>query len=63
MLHGVTICMNGKTSLSTVALLSLLWEKEQRDYLDILAQFVLRCMPQDIDAKVNITAIADRLCF
>lgn len=61
MLHGVTICMNGKTSLSTVALLSLLWEKERRDYLDILAQFVLRCMPQDIDAQVNVTAIVDRM--
>lgn len=35
MVNGVTLRMNNQTSLSTVALLSLLWEKEHRDYLDI----------------------------
>lgn len=61
MVDGVTICMNNRTSLSTVALLSTLWEKEQRDYLDVIGQFVLRCMPQEIDAKVDIATITAKM--
>lgn len=61
MVNGVTICMNSRTSLSTVALLSTLWEKEQRDYLDVIGQFVLRCMPQEIDAKIDISTITAKM--
>lgn len=61
MVAGVIMCMNNSTSLSTVALLSTLWEKEQRDYLDILGQFILRCMPQEVGAQVDIAAITEKM--
>ena len=61
MVDGVILCMNNSTSLSTVALLSTLWEKEQRDYLDVIGQFVLRCMPQEIDAQVDIATITSKM--
>ena len=61
MVDGVTISMKNRTSLSTVALLSTLWEKEQRDYIDVIGQFVLRCMPQEIDAKVDIATITAKM--
>lgn len=61
MVDGVTICMNNKTSLSTIALLSKLWEKEQKDYLDILGQFVLRCAPREIGVQVDVAAITKRM--
>ena len=61
MIDGVTLCMNGKTSFSTVALLSTLWEKEHRDYLDIIGQFVLRCAPQMINARVDTSVIIAKM--
>ena len=61
MVDGVIIRMNNQTSLSTVALLSTLWEKERRDYLDVLAQFVLRCLPNKPEAQVDIDAITEKL--
>ena len=53
MINGVTIRMEKRVSLSTVALLSLLWDKKKRDYLDVIAQFVLRCIPTDLNVVVN----------
>ena len=61
MVDGVIMRMNNQTSLSTVALLSTLWEKERRDYLDVLAQFVLRCLPNKPEAQVDIDAITEKL--
>lgn len=61
MINGVIIRMNNGASLSTVALLSLLWENEQRDYLDVLGQFVLRCAPKGIGTKVDIVAIVNKM--
>ena len=58
---GVTIRMEKKVSLSTVALLSLLWDKEKRDYLDVIAQFVLRCLPTKINAQIDIDEITEKL--
>lgn len=55
------ISMNNGTSLSTVALLSTLWEKEQRDYLDILSQFILNCMPKKIGSEVDITEVTTKM--
>jgi len=45
--------MEKRVSLSTVALLSVLWDKKKRDYLDVIAQFVLQCIPADINVLVN----------
>lgn len=61
MINGVYIRMENRISLSTVALLSTLWEKEQRDYLDVLGQFVLRCLPREIDDQVNVDDITAQL--
>lgn len=61
MVDGVMIRMNDNTSLSTIALLSTLWEQEQRDYLDILAQFVIQCLPNELDYWVEIPKIVEKM--
>lgn len=61
MVDGVMIRMNDKTSLSTIALLSTLWEQEQRDYLDILAQFVIQCLPNEINQWVESPKIVEKM--
>lgn len=61
MVYGVHIRMGNRISLSTVALLSTLWEREQRDYLDVLGQFVLHCLPHDIGSKADVDAVTDKL--
>ena len=61
MIDWVIIRMNNGASLSTEALLSLLWENEQRNYLDALGQFVLRCTPKEIGTKVDIVAIVNKM--
>lgn len=60
-MYGVYIRMENRISLSTVALLSTLWEEEQRDYLDILSQFVLCCLPRELDAEVDINKVTAKL--
>ena len=53
--------MKNRASLTTAALLSTLWDTEQRDYLDLLGQFILRCLPCKVDSQVNIGVITDKL--
>lgn len=53
--------MQKQVSLSTVALLSLLWEKEKTDYLDVIAQFVLRSLPPKTDEIIDVDAITRSL--
>ena len=53
--------MQNRHSLSTVAFLSVLWEKEKQDYLDLIIPFVLRCMPQNIDEQINADIITNIL--
>ncbi len=53
--------MNKSSSLSSFALLSLLWENENRDYLDMICQFVLKSMPIQIGSLINIDNIACKM--
>ncbi len=49
--------MQKQVSLSTVALLSLLWDKEGKDYLDVIAQFVLRSLPAKVNERIDVDDI------
>ena len=53
--------MQKQVSLSTVALLSLLWEKEKTDYLDVIGQFVLRSLPTKEEELIDIDSITQNL--
>lgn len=53
--------MQRQVSLSTVALLSLLWDKENLDYLDVIAQFVLRSLPTKENERIDADAITNNL--
>lgn len=52
--------MNKQSMLTSAVLLSKLAEHENRDYLDIIGEFVLRCLPDkagtliDVDEVVNL---------
>lgn len=49
--------MNKSTSLSSIALLSLLWERENRDYLDVLCQFILKSLPKRADEVIDLDVL------
>ena len=53
--------MQRKVSLSTVALLSLLWDKEGKEYLDVIAQFVLRSLPAKENEIIDVDSITHNL--
>ena len=54
---GVFINMNNNDCLVTVAMLSALLSKEKKDYLDIIAPFVLNLLPTQKGDKINILQI------
>lgn len=49
--------MESITSLSSLALLSLLWEKQHNDYIDVIGKFVLMGLPRSIDKEIDIDAL------
>lgn len=53
--------MQKQVSLSTVALLSLLWDKENLDYLDVIGQFVLRSLPTKENERIDVDSITNNL--
>lgn len=53
--------MGNRVYLSTIALLSTLWEQRHEDYLDILSSFVLCCLPRQIDTKVDIDELTNAI--
>lgn len=58
---GVFINMNNNDCLVTVAMLSALLSKEKKDYLDIIAPFVLNLLPTQKGDKINILQILSEL--
>ena len=53
--------MNKSTSLSSIALLSLLWEHESRDYLDVLCQFILKSMPKRVGEIIDLDMLVQQM--
>lgn len=53
--------MNKSTSLSSIALLSLLWERENRDYLDVLCQFILKSLPKKVDEVIDLDLLVNQM--
>lgn len=61
MKNGVLINMKNSDALVTIAMLSALLKKENKEYLDIIAPFVLKLLPKKQDEKVNKLKILEDL--
>ncbi len=54
---GVILDMKNPNALCTVGMLSALWERDRRDYIDLVSPFVLASLPTTIGQEIDIEQI------